>query len=133
MRLNIAHNHALGWAVISRCIMRSRGSVPIAESISANRTKSIATRFRAIFRWTGGASSRHGSHDPSVQTVVARSRFDLIPQFYNNRIDTILHFYYSRNVQAGDEGFHSPRSSRMGTRRSCKTDIGSGRKGKREV
>lgn len=81
-------------------MMRSRGSVPIAESISANRTKSIATRLGAIFRRRGGTSSGHGKHDPSVQTLVARSRFDLIPQFYDNRIDTILYFYYSRNVQA---------------------------------
>ena len=76
--------------------MRSRGSVPIAESISAKRAKSIATRFRAVFRWTGAASSRHGAHDPSAQTVVDRSPFDLIQQFYDNRIDNVLHFYYSR-------------------------------------
>ena len=58
LRLNIAYDHTLGWAVISRCIMRSRGSVPIAESISANRAKSIATRFRPVFCWTAAASSR---------------------------------------------------------------------------
>ena len=89
--------------MISRCMMRSRGSVPIAESISAKRAKSIATRFRAIFRWTGAFSSRHGSHDPSAHTFAAGSPFDLIPQFYDNRIDTIPHFYYYRNVKAGDE------------------------------
>ena len=43
--------------------MRSRGSVPIAESIWAKRAKSIATRFNP----PGAASSRHGS-DHIVQS-----------------------------------------------------------------
>src|ERR1035438_6690478 len=121
----------LGWAVISRCMMRSRGSVPIAESISAKRAKSIATRFRAIFRWTGAFSSRHGSHDPSAHTFAAGSPFDLIPQFYDNRIDTIPHFYYHRNVKVGDERNFGSKSrdaihcqSSTGHGGICKTDIG---------